>query len=145
MKLVACTPENIPPWIFPEVESEYPDKGSAVEIPLMTVDSLEALLKTLKSSEPTLTYEDSGCDVGFPHDAPESVLRFRSSHVELLISIPLHERWKFAEQWAQSVKNGRPNKDDLKQYKKLFNIICDHALVANVSGYALIIVEPYNT
>ena len=148
MQLVVCELANIPPWLYPAVLADYPGPGISVEIPTMDEDDFSALWRAVagdRAEDRSLVYEDSGCDVGFAHDAPDAVLRIRHELVVALSCIPHHERWRFAERWAERRHGKRPNKEDQISYKKLMNLICDHADHAIKMDHAMVLIEPVGT
>lgn len=145
MKLVVCDPDNIPPWIYPDVMSEYPEPGVGVDIPCLTADDFISLAKALggpvERSEP-LAWHVSGCDVGFPHDAPDFVSQIKPELLDAMIAVPMHERWRIAESWAQDRFGSRPSKERQASHKRLFNTLCEHAALAVEYGRLAILVEP---
>ena len=87
MKLVVCDPQNIAAWIFPEAMPDFPEPGVAVDVPRRTDDDFLAFVKAIDNPQlerdlaaplaprcEPLRWDSSGCDVGFPHDAPDCVL-----------------------------------------------------------------------
>ena len=144
MQLVVCDPENIPAWLYPSVLPNYPDPGISATIPELGKTDFAALWKALGFDLPieeALVYEDSRCDVGFPHDAPDCVLRIPQEFVTSLNSIAPHERWRFAEKWAEFRYGQRPNKEQREESKKLLNIICDQAAHAAAQKHAMVLIS----
>lgn len=144
MKLVVCGPENIAPWIYSYALPDYPDPGIAADIPDMGEDDIAALCKATnldEIAESPFVYQGSGCDVGFPHDAPTDVPKIKSELLKALSAIPTHERWRVAEKWASLRLNNRPNKEELSEHKKLLKIFCEFAVSAQSKQHVLVLIQ----
>lgn len=132
MKLVVCERESIPAWIYPSVSSHFADIGMGVDIPALTEKDLSALAEAIKdvvTVKESSSWINSGCDIGFSHDSPQEVLMISPLLVKTLNQIPVHNRWKVAEDWAHIRTGKRPNSEVLASHKGLLKTLCEFAAV----------------
>ncbi|MGH1541988.1 MAG: hypothetical protein ACRBHB_16295 [Arenicella sp.] len=144
MKLAITDEESIVGWLYPNAFGIPTPPDTFISLKGETPSSLRALFSCAIDScekKEAIIEQYTNCDVGVTHDAPDYIDRISKDFQCWLSSIPKHERWRVAENWARALLNRRLNKDQQVSYKKYLTAICELAIEANEKNRFIILIE----
>ena len=144
MKLVIVTDEDeIPAWLFPGA-LPWVQLGASMEADGVThLPELWRIIGTKAQTVDTLIHQSSGCSTGFPHDAPDDVLRLHPDFVSALAAVADHERWRVARDWTAARLGRRPNQQEEARGKEHLKRLSELAREAAATVRMIVFVEQY--
>jgi len=143
MRVVISDTDSIAGWLYPGAFG-IPDPPNAfVVTPELDDADFCALWRAASpdyDGREATAWENSDCDVGLPHDAPGHVYRVVPDLLEVLASIPDHERWRVAQNWAANRLEKRPNDVELKLHKQMMRDLCNLARQAIAADLMVLLI-----
>lgn len=125
MKLALANIDAIPEWLYPGSfpDIETPDRDT-LNWTMTGAQSLKVLWDAAGRPSESAFIDVGFDECGIPHSAPDSVEALAPEFTRALIAVPVHERWKLAEQWGRGVRGQRPNAELLQRLKRELKELC---------------------
>jgi hypothetical protein len=143
MLIAVARGEHLPEWLYPHRVA--PLSGEALRgVKLRDVDSVHlwlAIEPTAAESDAFGDPADANCDVGFEHNAIESLQRLSGRLVTALATMPDSDRWRVAQEWTKRRLSRRPTKEDQARDKSLLKTLSEFAARSVENGWLIVNVE----